>query len=82
MGTRLQVHVERRAPSRVTGPAQGQHLGVGSAGPAMVSLADDSAVADDHAANDGVRVGLAEPPRRELERPAHPANVVVCHGPH
>ena len=44
--------------------------------PALVeALSDDAPVLDDDAADDGIRIRLAETARREPQGPAHPTGV-------
>jgi hypothetical protein len=69
---RLQRHDSGAAPGARARLAQRQDLRVGTAGPLVVALADDPAGGvDDHAADDGVGGGRADPSCGQGDGAAH-----------
>ena len=64
----LEGDVGGRAPRARAGRVEGKRLGMGFARPPVPAFSDDLAVAHQHAADPGVRVGGEEPAAREGER--------------
>lgn len=73
----FQRDVERRARRATASLSQREHLCMGTAGPAMIALADNTSAGHDHRSDHGIRTGAAPALRREAKGQFHVPLVTV-----
>lgn len=78
MGTGLQSHIEGRATRAAACPPEGENFRMRKAWAKMKTLADDTALADDHSANHRIRTGCLPSLRRKAKGQGHVVEILCA----